>query len=110
MRTLLIVAGIIVGAIVLLITVVVIIGYRLPLHHSVSRSVRLNRPVKEVYSRIRDFSSSPGWRTGVTRVEMLGDEDGRLQFREHGSSDTVIYELVEDMPEQRIVTRIVDQD
>lgn len=110
MRTLLIIAGVIVGAIILLIAALVIIGYRLPVHHSASRSIRLSRPVKEVYSRIRDFSSSPDWRTSVKKVEMLGETDGRLRFKEHGPSDTLTYELVQDVPERLIVTRIVDQD
>jgi hypothetical protein len=39
---------------------------------------------------------------------MLGDVDGRVRFRENGSNGAVTYEVMEDVPNTRIVTRVVD--
>jgi hypothetical protein len=54
--------------------------------------------------------AGPSWRTEVQRVELQPQPDGPLHFRETGSHGAVNYELVEDAPGQRMVTRILDQD
>lgn len=110
MRMILIIAGCVVVAIVLVVGVVALIGSRLPRTHSASRSIVLKKPVAEVYGVIRDVGNSPKWRTDIKRVELLPQPDGRLHFRETGSQGTVNYELAEDVPNQRMVTRILDQD
>lgn len=110
MKILFIVAGAIIAILVIFVIVVYLIGSRLPESHVASRSIRLNRPLNDVYSVVRDFGSSPKWRSDVKSVEMLGNEDGHIRFREHGSNGIVTYELLDEVPNQRIVTRIVDRD
>ena len=104
-----IVAGIIV-LLVLLVAVVALIGSRLPPEHVASQSIFLRRPPEEVYAVVRDFGSAPKWRSDVKQVDVETRPDGRVYFREVGSNDTVNYELVEDVPNTRMVTRIRDTD
>ena len=59
---------------------------------------------------MRDFGSAPKWRSDVTQVDVETQADGPLHFREVGRSDTVNYELVEDVPDTRLVTKIRDTD
>jgi uncharacterized protein YndB with AHSA1/START domain len=104
-----IVMGIVVG-IALLAGVVALIGSRLPKAHSASRSVLLRQSPAQVYAVVRDFGSAPTWRSDVQRVEVETQLGGRVHFREHGGQGTVNYELAEDVPSQRMVTRILDTD
>ena len=110
MKTLLMIVAIVVAVLVVLIVLMLVIGSRLPQRHTASRAIRLNRSPAEVYAVVHDFEHSSTWRGDVKGVEMLGTVDGHVQFRERGSNGTVTYELLEDIPSQRFVTRIVDRD
>jgi hypothetical protein len=110
MKMLLIIAGIIVAVLVLCVVAMLVIGSRLNPNHIASRSIRLQKPTGDVYAAIRDFEHAPGWRSDVKQIELLGSVDGHVRFREHGSNGVVNYEVMEDVPGQRLVTRILDQD
>jgi hypothetical protein len=43
-------------------------------------------------------------------VEILDEVAGRVRFREHGKQGRITYEVVQDTPPEKLVTRIVDQD
>jgi hypothetical protein len=96
----------IVGGVLLLVGVVALIGSMLPKAHVASRSILLHRSPQEVYTVVRDFGSAPKWRADVKRIEV----ETPVYFREEGKHGTVNYELVEDVPAQRMVTRIRDTD
>lgn len=98
----------VVAVLVVSIAVILVIGASLPTHHNVSKSIHVAKPVNEVYAAVRDFAAAPSWRSDLKTVDMLGDVGGRLRFREDGSNGAVTYELMEDVPNVRIVTRIVD--
>ena len=100
-----IVVGII-GGVLLLAGVMALIGSMLPKAHVASRSILLHRTPQEVYGVVRDFGSAPKWRADVKRIEV----ETPVYFREEGKHGTVNYELVEDVPAQRMVTRIRDTD
>jgi uncharacterized protein YndB with AHSA1/START domain len=104
-----IVIGVVVGLLVLG-GVIALIGSRLPKSHVASRSIHLRRPPQEVYAVVRDFESAPKWRADVKRMDVEAAPGGPVYFREEGKHGTVNYELVEDLPEQRMVTRIRDTD
>lgn len=106
---LIIVAGI-VAAIVLALLLIALIGSRLPRQHSASRSVLLHKSPESVYAVTRDFASMPKWRADVRDVKVTSEANGRVQFREDGKNGTVNYELTEDVPGRRMVTRITDTD
>lgn len=110
MKTLIVVVLGIICGVALLIGVIAILGSRLPKAHVASRSLYLHRSPQEVYGVVRDFSSAPKWRSDVKQIEVQPQPDGRLYFREVGKNDTVNYELIEDLPAERMVTRIRDTD
>lgn len=100
----------VVGGLVLLVGIMALIGSRLPKSHVASRSIVLCKPPQEVYAVVRDFSSIPKWRSDVKQVEVEAPQGGPVYFREIGRHDTVNYELTEDIPGQRMTTRIRDTD
>jgi hypothetical protein len=102
-----IVVGTIAG-IALLGGVIALIGSQLPKGHVASRSVFLHQSPQNVYAVVRDFASAPTWRSDVKRIEVEAPGSGPLHFREEGSNGTINYELAEDVPNQRMVTRILD--
>jgi len=104
-----IVVGVI-AAIALLAGVVALIGSQLPKGHTASRSVFLHQSPQNVYVVVRDFGSAPSWRSDVKHMEVETQRSGPLHFREEGKNGTVNYELAEDVPNERIVTRILDTD
>ena len=106
---LIIIAGIIV-AIVLAVLLIALLGSRLSQQHSVSRTVLLHQTPDRVYAVTRDFASTPKWRADVRSVNVTTGAAGRVQFREEGKHGAVNYELAEDVPGQRMVTRITDTD
>ena len=102
-----IVVGII-AVMVLLGGVIALIGSQLPKSHTASRSIPLKQSPENVYAVVRDFGSAPSWRSDVKRIEVQPQSSGPLHFREEGSNGTVNYELADDVPNQRMVTRILD--
>ena len=104
-----IVIGVIAG-IALLAGVIALIGSRLPKAHTASRSVLLHQSPDQVYAVVRDFASAPNWRSELKRIEVQTQPGQRMHFREEGKNGTVNYELAEDVPSQRMVTRILDTD
>jgi uncharacterized membrane protein len=110
MKTLILIIIAIVVFLALVVAVVALIGSRLPLRHTASRSIVVHQSPQQVYDVIRDFASAPKWRSDLKSVEVENQPDGKIRFREHGSQGTVNYELVEDIPAQRMVTRILDTD
>ena len=109
MRTAVIIALSIIGVLVLVVAVVALIGSQLPQSHTASRSILLRQPRQSVYAVIRDFKSAPAWRNEVKSVEITETPGQPTRFVEHGSDD-VNYELTEDVPNQRLVTRILNTD
>jgi uncharacterized protein YndB with AHSA1/START domain len=95
-----------VGALVAVIVLIVVIGALLPVAHTASRSLVVRKPPREVYALIRDVASFPQWRNEVQRVEVLT----ATQFREHAAHDAVTYEIIEDQPGRKIVSRIADKN
>ena len=101
-------ALIIIAFVFTIVAVVLIVGALLPRSHVVSRWIILHRSPDEIYQSLRDFSSAPSWRFDLERVEMIARTDRRVRFREHAKHGAVTYELVEDQPGERMVTRIAD--
>jgi hypothetical protein len=105
-----IVVGIVAGLLVLA-GIIALIGSRLPKSHVASRSILLPRSPQDVYAVVRDFDSAPKWRSDVKRIEVDAPQPGHpVYFREEGKNGTINYELIGDVPAQRMVTRIRDTD
>lgn len=110
MRIFLYVLGGVVIAAVVLAGVAAIIGARLPKSHVASGSRVLRQPPHQVYAVVRNFRDAASWRTDVSAIEVFDDPGGPVRFREQGRHGTVNFGLVEDVPGQRMVTRILDTD
>jgi len=100
----------IVGGLLVLAGIMALIGSRLPRAHVVSRSIHLRQSPQEVYAVVRDFASAPKWRADVKQIDVDAQPGKPVYFREEAKHGTVNYELVEDVPAQRMVTRIRDTD
>jgi hypothetical protein len=107
MRTVLIAASVVIGALVLLVAVVALIGMMLPQDHVAARMVRVKQTPEQVFAIISDVEKVPTWRADVTRVEILPIDNGHMMFREHGS-DAVTYRVEASEPPRRRVVRIAD--
>ena len=110
MRLLIFIVVGVIGGLILLAGIVALIGSRLPKSHAASRSILLRQSPQEVYAVVRDFGSAPQWRSDVKQMEVEAPPGGPVYFREVGKTGTVNYELVEDVPGQRMVTKIRDTD
>ena len=110
MRPVIIIALVVIAAVGLLVLLISLIGWRLPKQHSATRSITLHKSPENVYAVARDFASMTKWRTDVRDVKVTTATDGRVHFREDGKHGSVNYELAEDVPGQRMVTRITDTD
>ncbi len=100
MHWLLLVLAILVG-IVLVMTVV---GALLPRAHVAARRATLGKPPADVWRALTELDAQSTWRRGLKRIERL---DG-ARFREHTSQGTITFEVVEERPLERRVTRIAD--
>lgn len=101
---------IIVAILFALIVAVLVTGAVLPKNHVASRQIILHRSPDEVYQIVRDFGAAPTWRSDLERVEMIATTDNHVRFREHGEQGAITYDLIEDRPGERIMTRIADLD
>ena len=110
MRTIVISLLVLIGFLAIAVAAILLIASRLPEQHSASRSIRLKQKPADVYALVTDFPSASSWRTDIKSIEMLPNADGHARFRENGSHGAVTYEVVENIPERKVVTRIVDQD
>ena len=99
-----------VGLLVLVVIIVCAIGYMLPKSHVASVSARYTAAPDSIWASLTDVPAFPKWRPGLTRVELLPDENGQRGWREIGKHDAVSYRVVESVPARRLVTRIADQN
>lgn len=106
MKRVIIILLVMVSGLILLVGFAALLGSRLPSAHVASRSILLHKSPHDVYAVVRDFGSAPAWRSDLTKVEV----DGPVNFREVGKNGSVNYELIEDVPDERMVIRIRDTD
>jgi uncharacterized protein YndB with AHSA1/START domain len=100
----------IIGGTVVVAIIIVAVGYMLPRSHVASVSATYEATPDALWATLTDVSAFPAWRSDVTRVEVLPDENGQRRWREHGKNGTITYRLIESTAPQRLVTRIDDQD
>lgn len=103
----LVIAGIVVGVLVLLLLVMMAIGARLPLAHTAARHVRLPVDRQRVWDTLTDVAAYSSWRPRVKRVEVLGTEPTR--WREFGKDGKITFAVEAADPPRRLVTRITDE-
>jgi len=98
-----------VGAIVALVVVVAVIGWMLPVKHRASVARVYQATPASLFSLITDVSAFPSWRTGVSRVDTLPDENGQRRWQEVTKNGPPITYVVERaVPDRVLVGRIAD--
>jgi hypothetical protein len=98
------------AALVLLGLVIAIVGALLPRTHVASRATTIHQSADVVFAVIRNFGDHPGWRHGVDAIDLLPLRDGRPSYREKSRHGAITYIVVEEVPGQRLVTKIADED
>lgn len=108
MAWVLIIAGSLVGLLVLAVAVAAVLGALSPEAHTATRQVRLDRTPEEVWQVLTDIPAYPSWRSGLKRVEMLESEDGMVTWREHSREGKLRMQLAELDPPRRLVAKVAD--
>jgi uncharacterized protein YndB with AHSA1/START domain len=101
---------IVLAALAAAVLLVILIGAALPANHQATGAVVVPAPPERVYHLLTDVARAPHWRPDLKAVDVLGERDGRLQFRETGKSGVITFEFVEQAPPTRLVTRIADEE
>ena len=96
------------GAVVLLVGLVALVGAALPLRHHATRKARFRVPPEALYAVI---AGPPDWRSGVRVFGTLQDKDGRRQWwEEDNHGQRITYEVEENVAAKRLVVRIADRN
>lgn len=105
-RSLLIIAGLVVG----LILVVLIIGALTPMEHHVSRTLVTKQQPQAIWDAINDHANEPKWRSDVESVTSVGDRGGKPVWQEnYKDGNTVQLMTTESTPPTRIVREIAEE-
>jgi len=98
-------ALILVGLIILIVLAILIIGLTQPAKHSVTRSIHLKQTPEAVFAVLDDRTNLPSWSSGIAKVEVLPERDGKPAARytlKWGGMQMIATEL-ERTPPQRLV-------
>lgn len=101
----------IVGILALLgltITVIVIMGRRLPVKHTATASATFDMPVDVVWKKIIAFEDVSQWRPSVKQVEHVSGDGVGAVWRETGSDGKIPYQTLEMSPPRKLVRKIAD--
>jgi uncharacterized protein YndB with AHSA1/START domain len=102
---------IVVGALVALVVLITVIGWVLPVRHkaSVARTYRASAPA--LFGLITDVASFPSWRSEVTQVEMVPDDNGHKRWKEMvNNGPPITYMVEQSIPDRLLVGRITDRN
>jgi hypothetical protein len=95
-----------VSGLAVLVAAMATIGAMLPRGHRATRRARFKQTPETLYAVV---SGPPDWRSDLKGFGNLPDKDGRKQWWEESQGQRITYELVEDVPPKRRVTRIADK-
>jgi len=98
-----------VGALVLLVPALHVLGRRLPEGHVISATLRLERTSEEVFSVLADTSAIPSWDQGVTRVERLPDRAGNETWRWTMGRNRMVLTTTRSEPPRTLSRTIADE-
>jgi hypothetical protein len=101
------IALIVVGAVVLLVVTVVVIGALLPKRHVVTRTALFKASPEKLFALI---AGNQDWRPDVKACEMITDGGRQFQREISKHGDTVVYELMGSRPPLAIERRIATEN
>lgn len=102
------VAILVAGALAVLVLIIVTIGYALPVAHVASRETTFAASPDRVFAALQDVERFPSWRSDVKTVSIVARAP-RLRWQEDGRNGTITFELQEQDPPSRMVSRIADK-
>jgi hypothetical protein len=97
------------GAVVVLVTLVVAIGYSLPVKHRGVGEATFKATPEAIFALITNVTAFPTWRSGLKSAELIPSSDGQNRFRETSGNGVITYVIEFADPNQRLVTRIDDK-
>lgn len=97
------------GVVLVVVGLALLIGWRLPAAHRVTREATFPVPAATLFALISRPADFPSWRRSVSRVELLPPEYGRERFREVGKNGAIVYRVDSATVDERLVTRIDDR-
>jgi uncharacterized protein YndB with AHSA1/START domain len=106
MRSVFIIAGILVG----LVVVIAIVGALLPRNHVASMTATIPAPPDAVWAAVTKVEAFPTWRGDVQRVEIVSQPSAPKSWREHSRHGPVTMAIDATEPPRRLVVRIADED
>lgn len=98
------------AALVLLAAVVLGIGATLPVGHRAVGEAVYPASRDSLFAVITDLERFPEWRSGVERVERQPAPAGEVRYVEFGADGEIPYQVIENVPGRRRVTRIAGND
>jgi uncharacterized protein YndB with AHSA1/START domain len=101
------IAILVLGALAAVLLAVIAFGYALPVAHVASREAAFAAPPDRVHAALTDVERYPDWRSDVRSVEVVARAP--LQWREHGSNGSIVFEVRENTPPGKLVTHIADR-
>jgi len=96
----------IVGGLVALVAIVWLIGAMLPRDHVATRLARFKQPPETIWAAITDSAAFPKWRTGITAVQPLPEENGLPGWVETSSFGEMPLRVIESDAPRRLRMRI----
>ena len=97
-----------VTGLVVVLALVLLVGSYLPVKHQVTREAAYRATPAQLFALIRNVDDYPSWQKSVSKIEVLPDVEGKQRMRETNSGQAITYELGDIVPNQRMVSRIVD--
>lgn len=106
MKWLLIILGLLAGIVAL----AWMIGAMLPRDHVATRMARFSRPPEAIWQAITQSEAFPSWRTGITAVKRLPEENAQPGWVETSSFGEIPLRVAESDAPRRLVMRIASDE
>ena len=87
---------------------VFIVGSLLPKDHVARAEAIVAAPPAEVAALVRDVERQPGWRRGVTGIEIVRRQGGVLRYIERSGGDAILFDFTEEQPDALFRCTIAD--
>lgn len=102
--------GVVLGALVGAGAAMTLVGWCLPRHHQVARTLLLPVPPAAVWETLVDYPGQVTWRRGLTAVTRQPDRDGAAVWRERRGRHALDLRTVAATPPRHLVRQIGAED
>jgi len=97
---------IIIGLVLTAISLVLLIGWLLPVKHNALRSILLDADIAQVWKKLVGYEKMPEWRLELLKVERINEQVWKETTNEGKS---IAFATVEEIRQRRLVRKIVGQ-